>query len=63
MTRTVAILIVAAIVVAVALSALWRVPFIFTLLGIAALVLGGIHSQESPCWLHGSSSCLSRTAC
>ena len=40
MTRAVAILIVVAIVIAIALSALWRVPYISTFFGIAALVLG-----------------------
>jgi len=39
--RTIAILIVVTTAMAVTFSALWRVPYVFTFLGIAALVLGG----------------------
>lgn len=39
--KAIAILTLVTTVVAVALSVLWRIPYIFTFLGSAALILGG----------------------
>jgi hypothetical protein len=39
--RPVAIITFSATIAAVALSALWRVPYIFTFLGVATIVLAG----------------------